>query len=62
VAVVEAKLLILSVPRLQHTLKTVQELVLPLRQHYYRADGGTDDSQTEQHGDVLQNDGHLTYR
>ena len=41
VAVVEADLLILSIPWLQDTLKMVQELVLPVRRHYYRADRGT---------------------
>ena len=39
-AVMEAKLLILSLPRLEHTLETVQDLVLPVPRHYYRADRG----------------------
>ena len=40
-AVVEAELLNLSVRRLQDTLETVQELVLPVHQHDNRADRGT---------------------
>jgi hypothetical protein len=38
---VEAELLILSLPRLEHTLEMVQDLVLPVPRHYYRADKGT---------------------
>jgi len=34
VAVVEAELLILSVPWLQHALKTVQDLLLPIHRHH----------------------------
>jgi hypothetical protein len=41
VAVVEAELLNLSVRRLQDTLETVQELVLPVHRHDNRADRGT---------------------
>jgi hypothetical protein len=41
VAVVEAELLNLSVCRLQDTLETVQELVLPVHRHDNKVDRGT---------------------